>query len=85
MYRVGGSTGVFGRLKTVPPDAFHSTDFQTVEGAMDASRGDYYRVRRAYLVEGMSVRRLLGCSTRTSSQCRSSRCVQDRGDTRAQS
>ena len=56
MYRVGGSTGVFGRLKTVPPDAFYSTDFQTVEGAMDVSRGDYYRVRRACLVEGMSVR-----------------------------
>ena len=23
MYRVGGSTGVFGRLKTLPPGAFH--------------------------------------------------------------
>ena len=35
MYRVGGSTGVFGRLKTVPPGAFYSADIQTVEGAMD--------------------------------------------------
>ncbi len=40
MYRVGGSTGVFGRLKTVPPGAFQM----------------YFRVRRACLVEGMSVR-----------------------------
>ena len=42
MYRVGGSTGVFGRLKTVLPDAFHSADYQTVEGAMDVSRGDVF-------------------------------------------
>ena len=42
MYRVGGSTGVFGRLKTVPPGAFHSADIQTVEGAMDVLRGDVF-------------------------------------------
>ena len=30
MYRVGGSTGVFGLLKTVPPGAFHSADIQTL-------------------------------------------------------
>ena len=39
---VGGSTDVFGRLKTVPPDAFHRADNQFVEGAMDDSRGDVF-------------------------------------------
>ena len=41
MYRVGGSTGVFGRLKTVPPGTFHSADIQTVEGAMAVPSADH--------------------------------------------
>ena len=40
MYPAGGPIAWFGRWKTVPPVAFHRTDFQSVEGVMDVSRGD---------------------------------------------
>ena len=40
MYRAGGLIADLGRLKTVPPAAFHRADFQPVEGAMDVFRGD---------------------------------------------
>ena len=42
MYRAGGSTVAFGRLKTVPPVAFNRADFQPAEGEMDVSRGDVF-------------------------------------------
>ena len=42
MYRTGGSIGVFGRLKNVPPAAFHRADYQLMEGGMDVSRGDVF-------------------------------------------
>ena len=57
MDRVGGPIAGFGRWKTVPPAAFHSADFQPVEGAMDVFTWRcIFSVRRACLVEGMSVR-----------------------------
>ena len=42
MYRAGGSIAVFGRLKTVPPVAFHRADFEPVEGVMGVTRGDVF-------------------------------------------
>ena len=42
MYRAGGSIAVFGRLKTVPPVAFHGADFQPVEGVMGVTCGDVF-------------------------------------------
>ena len=56
MYRSGGSTGILGRLKTVPPAVFHGLIFSLWKVRWMFHVEMYFQVRRACLVEGMSVR-----------------------------